>query len=308
MPDDLERIGHLEVGTILDWADAFHSLVESRLVYIENGHYLLTPEGKSRSEWEHARRPFWAYTYDEYFAKTALSKAHAAFCNRVYGKDLRQHGIADMAQLDQLIETLALNEQSRVLELGCGNGMMAEYISDRTGAHVTGVDISDVGIQQAQERTWEKRHRLTFSAAHIQQLRFPRDVFDTAILIDVLYFVDAEKTLDGIVSALQPGAQMGIFFTQWLREGDAIELLEPDQTNLARLLQKRSLVYSTSDLSNAEEAHWEKKVRVLNQMQKQFEAEDNAWLYVFRLSEAEGHIKLSERRSRYLYHVRLPVK
>jgi len=306
--EDLKRIGHLEIGTTFDWADAFHSLVANRLVYIDAGHYLLTPEGTSRSEWEHAQRPFWAYTYDAYFARAALSRAHSAFCRRVYGRDLCQHGMADMAQLDHLIDVLAINAQSRVLELGCGNGMTAEYISDRTGAQVTGIDISDVGIQQAQKRTREKRHRLTFCAAHVQEFSFPSAVFDTAILIDVLYFVDADKTLDRIVSVLQPGAQMGIFYTQWQREGDPLEMLEPERTNLAGLLQERNLEYSTSDLSSAEEAHWRKKVHVLNQMQEQFEAEDNAWLYIFRLGEAEGHINLGERRSRYLYHVRLPVK
>ena len=40
-------------------------------------------------------------------------------------------------------KVLELDETDRVLELGCGNGLITEYISDTAGAHITGLDISD---------------------------------------------------------------------------------------------------------------------------------------------------------------------
>ena len=51
-----------------------------------------------------------------------------------------------------------------MLDLGCGNGKMAEYISDCTGANLTGIDFIPFAIQQAQERTQAKRDRLEFKA------------------------------------------------------------------------------------------------------------------------------------------------
>jgi cyclopropane fatty-acyl-phospholipid synthase-like methyltransferase len=101
----------------------------------------------------------------EYFTRAETSEAHARFCALVYGRDLCQHGMMDMAQLDALIAALGLGAGSRVLELGCGNGRIAEYISDVTGANVFGVDSSTVGIRQAIERSVAKRDRLAFCAA-----------------------------------------------------------------------------------------------------------------------------------------------
>jgi MCRA family len=40
--------------------------------------------------------------YNEFFARAATSKAHARLCERAYGRDLCQHGMMDMAQLDQI--------------------------------------------------------------------------------------------------------------------------------------------------------------------------------------------------------------
>ena len=81
--------------------------------------------------------------------------------------------VADMVQINTLIKVLELDETNRVLDLGCGNGMITEYISDTTGAHITGVDISDVAIQQAQERTKEKRHRINILCGAHSQIGIP---------------------------------------------------------------------------------------------------------------------------------------
>ncbi len=43
------------------------------------------------------------------------------------------------------MEALRLRSGDRVLDLGCGNGMIAEYISDRAAAHVMGLDYIPVG-------------------------------------------------------------------------------------------------------------------------------------------------------------------
>jgi hypothetical protein len=71
--------------------------------------------------------------YDEYFRRAASSKAHARFCVRVYGKDLCQHGMMDMAGLDFLITLLRPGDHC--LKVGCSNGYITEYI--HTGSSST---------------------------------------------------------------------------------------------------------------------------------------------------------------------------
>ena len=91
--------------------------------------------------------------YSDYYAAVEVSRANAAYCERVFGRNLCQHGFADMDQLDRLLEVTGIRAGHRVLDLGCGNGLIAEYISDVTGAQVTGVDFIPGAIRQAQDRT-----------------------------------------------------------------------------------------------------------------------------------------------------------
>ncbi len=70
-----------------------------------------------------------------------------------------------MAQLDALIDAAQLEPGQRVLDLGCGTGLIAEYLSDRAGTHVTGLDYVPDAIRQACERTQAKADGSTLSWA-----------------------------------------------------------------------------------------------------------------------------------------------
>ena len=85
------------------------------------------------------------------------SVAHAEFCQRVFGKNLCQADLMDMVQLEKLLEVLNLSAENKVLDLGCGIGAIAEYISDTTETHVFGVDIANETLAHAQERTPQKK-------------------------------------------------------------------------------------------------------------------------------------------------------
>lgn len=82
--------------------------------------------------------------YNDYYSQISKSTAHAVFCEKVYRRNFCQEGMLTKLQLETLVETLKSSKNANILELGCGNGMLAEYISDKTGAHVVGVDFSDI--------------------------------------------------------------------------------------------------------------------------------------------------------------------
>jgi SAM-dependent methyltransferase len=319
---NLDRIARLEIGNHLDWSDALAGLAAKGLVARSDAQLRLTREGETCRRRVHQKYPYWRYMYDTFFALAEESEAHSAFCTRVYGRDLCQHGMADMEQLAVLLDVLALEEGSRVLDLGCANGRLTEYISDVTGARVTGVDISPVGIEQARARTAPKRDRLCFEVGNIvdwQPLASAKGGalasakgkalasarYDTLLFIDTLYFVDVQKALEHATRLVAPGGQIGILFSQWIRPGASQERLRPEETDVGRALQHCGLLFWTWDFSAQEVAHWQKKLDIAARMRPMFESEGNLWLYEFRLGEAKSHARAigPHTRSRYLYLV-----
>ena len=82
--------------------------------------------------------------------QSAVSKK---FCQQVYGIDLCQFNMMSRAQLDKLLEELNLGKDDHNLDLGCGVGLISEYVSDVTGAAVFGIDFATEVIERARERT-----------------------------------------------------------------------------------------------------------------------------------------------------------
>ncbi|OGO17306.1 MAG: hypothetical protein A2Z14_17400 [Chloroflexi bacterium RBG_16_48_8] len=119
--------------------------------------------------------------YNEYFRRAVFSTAHPVFCERVYGKDLCQHGLMDMEELDFLISLISPN--SKILEIGCSNGFITEYIHDYTSSIILGMDFSEVAIEQARRRTRNKSATLTFECVDLMDESLPGNDFDTILLI-----------------------------------------------------------------------------------------------------------------------------
>ena len=198
--------------------------------------------------------------YTRFYRAVATSAANAEYCGRVYGRNLCQHGFADLDHLDHLIQVSGISAGSRVLDLGCGNGMIAETISDRTGAHVTGIDFIERAIHDAQVRTAGKRERLEFRVMDMSHLDFPPASFDVVISIDTLYFTDIYETLRPIMPMLRPGGRLVAFFDQSCGPDKPLEdypkdLIAPDGTELALALQRLGLSYRTWDYTERMLAH-----------------------------------------------------
>ena len=305
---NLEEFGRAWIGRYLvDWSGAYRSLAAKGYLIEDEGAYALTEQGEAARKLVEINNPLWLYEYNNFFASAEDSRAHAVFCEQVYGKNLCQHGLADLFQLGKLREMLSLSPADRVLDLGCGNGRITEYLHDLTGAFYEGVDLSDEAIRQARERTREKRRRLAFGVGNMNQLDFPPRSFSAVISIDTLYYVNSlEETLKQAVGVLKPNGQMGIFFTQWINSPEDRASLLPENTGLATLLKKYDLKFTTLDLTRHEAEHWRKKVVALERLRAEFEREGNLGLYGYRHSEAARYANWdSGRRSRYLYHVQL---
>ena len=125
-----------------------------------------------------------------------------------------------MKQIDEIISFLNLSDGCHCLDLGCGTGLVAEYISDQTGAKVYGVDYCPEAIDFASYHTKEKRSFLYFQEGNLDRLEFPDHSFDSIISIDTLYMPnDLVATIQRMIDLLKTGGRMGIFYTHSLWGG-----------------------------------------------------------------------------------------
>jgi SAM-dependent methyltransferase len=301
-----------------DWGKALPKLVERELLARQGDAYTLTERGKGQAERLREMRPPIYYWYCDYYAATRTSAAYSEFCERVFGRDFSQHGFSDMAQIDVMLERLGLGPEDRVLELGCGNGAMAGYIAETTGAHVTGIDYIPEAIRQARRRAAQRPGRLAFFLGDISHLvdkesplGFRPHSFDALVAVDTLYFSDLHDTLQQMRSLLAPGGQMAIWYgyDMWLghSQGDVDRsMLAPERTPMGEALSSHGLCFETLDFSRANYEHAQLKRAVLEELGPALEAEGNQFLLKNRLAEARGVIRAFEGGTavRYLYHVR----
>jgi len=251
--------------------------------------------------------------YTAYYTAIEHSRAHTLFCERVFGKNLGQHGFTDIEQLTLLLQVTRLSSAQRVLDLGCGNGLIAEYVSDCTGAHVTGLDYIPEAIGQAQQSTAAKAERLAFIVGDINRLELPSCAFDAVLSIDTMYFSqDYVVTIRELKATLRSGGQMAIFFSYGREPGVPKaefpkEKLPPDKTPLAEALKANGLTFSTWDLTQQDYQLARRRKEVLAELKPQFEAEGIMFIYDNRMGDAEGIRQAIEDglHSRYLYHVQL---
>ncbi len=99
---------------------------------------------------------------------------------------------------------LSRHRGGRILDCGCGAGMMAEYCVN-LGFEFFGIDISKGMIQQCQEQ-FGHLSRAHFSVGRIQQLDFEDRYFDVILSMGVLeYLQDVPAAIEEMTRVLKPG-------------------------------------------------------------------------------------------------------
>jgi cyclopropane fatty-acyl-phospholipid synthase-like methyltransferase len=250
--------------------------------------------------------------YTRYYAVVASSQANAAYCQQLYGRNLCQHGFAEMAHLDHLIQVSKIRPGERLLDLGCGNGMISAYIAEQTGAHVTGIDFIPEAIHQALLRTEDRRQQLDFQVMDMTRLAFPPGSFDVILSVDTLYFADVYDTLRPMIPLFKPGGRLAAFFDQSCDPDQPLEtypkeITHVDGTEIAQAFQRLGLPYQAWDYSQEMLDHLQRRKPVLASLKDQFAAEGNLFLYDNHLGEADGieRAYLNGAGKRYLYLVEL---
>ena len=106
------------------------------------------------------------------------------------------------------VKRLPRLEGLRVLDIGCGGGILAEDLA-RAGARVTGLDPSRETILVARAHARGLGLPIEYRVGFAEKLRV-RAAFDVVFAVDVLEHVSRlDATLDAAIRALKPGGWFG---------------------------------------------------------------------------------------------------
>lgn len=128
------------------------------------------------------------------YADESNLRARQALWANVEGENAR-------VVLSRVLESL---EPRRVLEVGGGQGELAEWMQNELGAEVTLVDQSERMVDLARGRGVART-----LVGDVQQLTFADESFDTVVAAWMLYHVaDLDRAFGEIVRVLEPGGRL----------------------------------------------------------------------------------------------------
>ena len=236
--------------------------------------------------------------FGKMLVRSFRSPTYAVFCEKVYGRNLCQFNMVDEEQLDALITVMKPYE---TLDLGCGIGVVTEYLSDVLDSKIIGVDFAPLAISSAQDRTKDKADRLIFEVKDLNQLDFNAGQFHQIIAIDSFYFVrDINKTIQKIKAFLKPGGQFLAFYSSRAAGGVREDA---SATALAKALEASGFKVQARDFQKNEHAIWERTVVAAEELKKAFVSERAKDIYKSRIAEAKKNLEWQQAgvMARYLY-------
>ena len=132
-----------------------------------------------------------------------------------------QQGLATTAALAErrrvVIEALAPARGERVIELGCGAGLLLREVGLALGPHglALGLDISPDQIAAARAACAEAP-AVVAEIGDMRAIDRPAGVFDAAVAVQALEYVpDVQAALAEIARVLKPGARLICLATNW---------------------------------------------------------------------------------------------
>ena len=225
------------------------------------------------------------------FMYQVMEESHAfrQYCQAAHGNALLQLNELDNETLEKILSLLRRSASNLIIDVGCGNGYLTEFIAEATQARVVGIDISTYAIQLAVERTRHKRERLAFRVGNLNDVRrilsdYPHA--DTIMAMEVLYAAtNLVETLRAFAACLSPKGHMLFIANQHINrlESEAHKLL-PDRTDLSVALQQQGLPFEVFDLTPHKVHYLEKSIGLLEEYKPAFEQEGNRDFWAARLT------------------------
>jgi arsenite methyltransferase len=120
----------------------------------------------------------------------------------------------------ELIELCHINEETYVLDVGCGVGATACYLAKKYGCRVVGVDLRESMIARSNERAQKEgvEDVVEFRVADVRDLPFDGAFFDVVLCESVATFIaDKQGVVDELARVTKPGGYVGLNEEIWLQ-------------------------------------------------------------------------------------------
>jgi ubiquinone/menaquinone biosynthesis C-methylase UbiE len=129
------------------------------------------------------------------------------------------------------------NFKGTIVDIGCGNARDVNFFS-KHGFNILGVDNSKEGI----ENNKKKFSKLKFEIQNAENLKFKDNSVDAFFMINVIHYVDKEKTIQEIFRTLRPNGYIFIHFNIDIIDKNGKIDYRYDQENILRLISKFKII------------------------------------------------------------------
>jgi SAM-dependent methyltransferase len=161
--------------------------------------------------------------------------------------ELRGRGEDQVAMRAAYLDVLQVSIGERVLDVGCGTGVVTRDVARRVGptGHVVGLDPSPVMIAAAVELAEQEgvADQIELSVGGLQALPYDDAAFDVVLAITVLSHaaggknaVTGEQAVAELVRVVRPGGRVGILDL----DGDSWIISHPDRDVTRRIVAAAS--------------------------------------------------------------------
>lgn len=251
------------------------------------------------------------------------SKVYGKYCEQLYGKDFRQFNQMPHKHLEKALALLRLNSSDSVLDMGCGNGRITEYISKTTGCSICGIDFADKMIEQACTRVANAdananananaeanglSDKISFECRDFDNLAEMDKKFTAILAIDGIDLDRAVgQRLESMLGLLKENGQILIMASADRLPIEPEQIIEIENQTLVKLLKQKGIIFNFWDFTEDQRVLWKNSLKILESLKDDFIREGSQSLYEDSLEDTEDMIEALEHdlQKRYMLHVRL---
>ena len=127
------------------------------------------------------------------------------FYSEIFGKKADRYYRIQRKKMRIVLSLFQKHENGKVLDIGCGDGLISSLVRDVTKADVYGLDISKSAVSEA------KKRGIKAKTLNVDKGGFPfeKNTFDAVFCGDLIeHIYDTEKLLENIIMILKPGGYL----------------------------------------------------------------------------------------------------
>lgn len=116
----------------------------------------------------------------------------------------KRHAKGNIRIIERLFSYLDLKEIKNALEIGCGVGMLSDYLSQKYDINIFGIDVDPEQIEVAKEY-FKDNKKLSFSVESAIDLPFDNSSFDMVLSFKILHHISGwQSVLKEVQRVLKP--------------------------------------------------------------------------------------------------------